>query len=83
MILNETKIKVMLFGVDVKGDELSLTINDKAVEQKLLFAYLGVLLDPMLSFTKHIENIASKARKAMQRFKDSKSIPHKENYLHH
>ena len=44
-----------------------MTINDKAVEQKLLFPYLGVLLDPMLSFAKHIENIASKTRKAMNK----------------
>ena len=67
MILNELKIKVMLFGKDVKGNELTIEVNNKVIEQKLLFTYLGVLLDTYLSFTKHIESIASKAMKSMNK----------------
>ena len=67
MILNELKIKVMLFGKDVKGNELTIEVNNKVIEQKLLFTYLGVLLDTSLSFTKHIESIASKAMKSMNK----------------
>ena len=51
-------------------DQLNLTINNKVIEQKLLFAYFDALLDPMLSFTKHIENYASKATKAMSKIVD-------------
>ena len=65
MILNEFKIKVMLFGTDITGKELFLTINSNVIEHKIPFSYLGVLLDPMLSFMRQIEHIASKGRKAM------------------
>ena len=50
MILNELKIKVMLFGKDVKGNEITIEVNNKVIEQKLQFTYLGVLLDTLLYY---------------------------------
>ena len=67
MILNESKIKVMLFGPNITGKELSLTINSNVIEQKMLFTFPGVLLNPVLYITKHIEHIATKVRKAMHK----------------
>ena len=53
-ILNELKIKVMLFGNTVTGNELSVKVNNKDIEQNLLFTYLGVPFDTKLSFIKHM-----------------------------
>ena len=33
MILNELKIKVMLFGKDMKGNEITMEISVKVIEQ--------------------------------------------------
>ena len=65
MLFNESKCKVM--HVSRKRSPLSpiipITLNGSVLETVDTFKYLGLLISSDLSWTNHIENICSKARK--------------------
>ena len=61
--LNTKKTKVMLFGTRqslAKLDDFVLRIDGKRIESVSKFKYLGVMLDPTLSFHDHVSYIQSK-----------------------
>lgn len=64
LILNKNKSCSMLFGTrQGLGNSVDLTISfneGSPLEQVLNFKYLGVWLDPTLSFTQHSETITKK-----------------------
>ena len=67
MLFNESKCEVM--HVSRKGSPLSpiipITLNGSVLETVDTFQYLGLLISSDLSWTNHIENICSKARKLL------------------
>ena len=67
MLFNESKCKVM--HVSRKRSPLSpiipITLNGSVLETVDTFKYLGLLISSDLSWTNHIENICSKARKLL------------------
>ena len=65
MLLNQGKTQVVLFGRDVENKTINLVLDSKQVEQKDSKVHLGVLLDSMLTFEKHVDRTCSKAVKSM------------------
>ncbi|MCP3668392.1 MAG: hypothetical protein GY696_38890 [Gammaproteobacteria bacterium] len=67
--LNPSKSKFLLCTLQIPATapslDVDLFINDVVVERVQTLRYLGVLLDPALSFRKHIEVISIKAKKAI------------------
>ena len=63
MELKVNKTKLMMFG-DSDKDEIKITINRKINEQIVSQKYLGVILDPELSFTLQVDNAFAKVKRA-------------------
>jgi len=62
MELNINKTKVMFFG---DGQEhINITINHEKIENVKTFKYLGVVLDPELNFSAHVDYTVGKAKRA-------------------
>ena len=63
LMLNHSKTKVMLMGTHQKLSSVqSFTVNVNAndLERVYKFKYLGVILDPCLTWNEHIEHIGNK-----------------------
>ena len=63
LMLNHSKTKVMLMGTHQKLSSVqSFTVNVNAnyLERVYKFKYLGVILDPCLTWNEHIEHIRNK-----------------------
>lgn len=63
LVLNHLKTKVMLMGTHQKlssAESLTVSVNDKDLERVCKFKYLGVILDPCLTWSEHIEYIGNK-----------------------
>ncbi|MCP3661699.1 MAG: reverse transcriptase family protein [Gammaproteobacteria bacterium] len=67
--VNPSKSKYLLCTLQTPATapslDVNLLINDVIVERVQVLRYLGVLLDPALSFQKHIDAISIKAKKAI------------------
>jgi len=61
MELNINKTKVMYFG---GREHINITINQENVENVTSFKYLGVVLDPELNFSAHVDYTVGKAKRA-------------------
>ena len=66
MFLNASKTKVMVFGCD-KQVECDIILNNNSVEQVFEYKYLGMLLDPLLSFSLQTDYVVSKAKRAINK----------------
>ena len=62
IILNKTKIQVVLFGSD---EPVKIYLENHLIEQKDQKIYLGIMLDSKLSFESHLDLISSRALKAL------------------
>ena len=62
MDLNTEKTKVMIFGD--RSDCISITLNGTQIESVDSFKYLGVLLDPELSFSMQTDYAVGKVKRA-------------------
>ena len=63
LMLNHSKTKVMLMGTHQKLSSVqsfTVSVNDKDLERVYKFKYLGVILDPCLTWNEHIEHIGNK-----------------------
>lgn len=63
LILNHLKTKVMLMGTHQKlssAQSFTVSVNDKDLERVYKFKYLGVILDPCLTWSERIEYIGNK-----------------------
>ena len=63
LMLNHSKTKVMLMGTHQKLSSVqsfTVSVNDKDLERVYKFKYLGVILDPCLTWNDHIEHIGNK-----------------------
>ena len=63
LFLNYSKTKIMMFGTHqrlAKVNDFTITARDSLFERVYQFKYLGVMLDPCLSWNDHIDYIASK-----------------------
>ncbi len=63
MIVNLNKTKCMTFGMRTTINKLGcldLRIEDSQIEHVQKFKYLGMILDPVLSFKDHVSYIRSK-----------------------
>jgi len=66
MVLNVPKTKVMLFGGSTT-DTIDLRINGVKIEQVNRMKYLGMLLDPLLNFSLHVDYAAATAKRSAAR----------------
>ena len=64
IILNKTKIQVVLFGSD---EPVKIYLENHLIEQKDQKIYLGIMLDSKLSFESHLDLISSRALKLLQK----------------
>ena len=62
MVLNSAKTKVMIFGDST--DPVTITLDGSAIENVSSYKYLGVELDPLLTFNRQVEYAACKAKRA-------------------
>lgn len=62
MTLNASKTKLMNFS-GPNAAELSLSIGNDVIEQVSTYKYLGVVLDPKLSFSDHIQGVVNKVNR--------------------
>ena len=61
LFLNYKKSKIMLIGIIQRlSSTAAIKANDKVFERVYSFKYLGVVLDPCLSWNDHVDLIASK-----------------------
>ena len=64
LTLNVKKTKVMLFGTSIKlarnTDHFEVKIHDTVLEEVKSFKYLGVFLDPCLSWAAHLNQLKKK-----------------------
>jgi len=66
MLLNVNKTKVMLFGDSTAG-AIDIKVNDVSIEQVNSMKYLGMWLDPLLSFSVHIDYAVAVAKRSAAR----------------
>ena len=66
MLLNVKKTKVMLFGDSTAG-AIDIKVNDVSIEQVNSIKYLGMWLDPLLSFSVHIDYAVAVAKRSAAR----------------
>ena len=62
LTLNKKKTKYMIYGMRAQLKKIQyhrLMIGDEIIEKVQSFKYLGMILDPVLSFNKHIDSIRS------------------------
>ena len=58
ILMNVSKTKYMVFGSKytlAKVKDFQLKVNDKPLDRVLSYTYLGVTLDPSLTFEKHVK----------------------------
>ena len=61
LALNISKTNFVIFAAKNKPlQNVTLLINKKAIQQTDQIKYLGVIIDPQLTFTQHISNIVNK-----------------------
>jgi len=67
LTLNVKKTKVMLFGSNIKRakntEKFEIKIKDHVLEEVKLFKYLGVYLDPTLSWEGHLNHVRNSVNK--------------------
>ena len=63
LTLNLKKTKVMFFGTNhtlPMTENIEISYNGEVVERVAEFKYLGVMVDPRLTFSKHIQMVKNK-----------------------
>ena len=81
LFLNLDKTKVMLMGTSQRlsaVNEFKVMINDTSIERVYTFKYLGVLLDPSLTWSDHIDYIANKISSRLGMLRKARKILPKE-----
>ena len=71
LYMNMKKIKIMWFGVsNITDDAMSDTIciAGSMIERVYTYPYLGIELDSVLSFDKHLDNVVSKCSQKLYIF---------------
>ena len=77
LTLNVKKTKLMIFGTTNKLQNIKhspLYINNEIVENVAYFKYLGVILDPTLTFPDHINKLYKKTCSKSGMFKKVRSF---------
>ena len=78
LFLNYLKTKIMLVGTHqrlAKVEKFCVKASDRTLSRVLKFKYLGVVLDPTLSWNDHIDHISSKISRLGMLRKARKVIP--------
>ena len=81
LMLNHSKTKVMLMGTHQKLSSVqSFTVNVNAndLERVYKFKYLGVILDPCLTWNEHIEHIGNKISSRLGMLRRARKVIPKE-----
>lgn len=63
--LNAKKTKAMRMVLQQPTNDIELTINGTVIEQVSNFKYLGVELDPKLSYSNQVRRVSTKCKQAM------------------
>lgn len=77
LFLNYAKTKVMLVGTHqrlARVTNFSITARNKSLDRVYQFKYLGVILDPCLSWNDHIDYIASKISSRLGMLRKARKI---------
>ena len=80
-MLNHSKTKVMLMGTHQKLSSVqsfTVSVNDKDLERVYIFKYLGVILDPCLTWNEHIEHIGNKISSRLGMLRRARKVIPKE-----
>ena len=81
LMLNHSKTKVMLMGTHQKLSSVqsfTVSVNDKDLERVYKFKYLGVILDPCLTWNDHIEHIGNKISSRLGMLRRARKVIPKE-----
>ena len=81
LMLNNSKTKVMLMGTHQKlsfVQSFTVSVNDKDLERVCKFKYLGVILDPCLTWNEHIEHIGNKISSRLGMLRRARKVIPKE-----
>lgn len=65
LTLNARKTKAMIMCLNQPTTDIELSINGTAIEKVTQLKYLGVHLDPKLSYANHVHTISTKCKQAM------------------
>ena len=81
LMLNHSKTKVMLKGTHQKLSSVqsfTVSVNDKDLERVYIFKYLGVILDPCLTWNEHSEHIGNKISSRLGMLRRARKVIPKE-----
>ncbi len=84
LTLNVTKTSFMIFGTLnnlKKYSDISVSLENSQIERSSKFKYLGVILDPYLTFTHHVDYLISKSIGRLKMFSKTRPVVSTETSL--